>query len=1255
MIPLDPFSLDLQKTTLIEASAGTGKTYTITTLVVRLIAAGYPVESILVVTFTEAAAAELKLRIRMRLSRALAGLRAADLENKNLSSDWQTTKDQISAIQEDNGRTDNGQADNGRTSTEQGREASEEKDDLVQFLAGMADPALICRRISLALTCFDQAAIMTIHAFCLQTLKEHAFETGSAFDMELMADQTGFLRQVSMDFFMARINDLDPLMLKLLAHKGITPQTLARDMQPAVVRPGLRIIPAPSGFAQVCDRYRQIVARIHACLREDARGVADLIQVHAGLDKRSYSKKNVPAWLGTALEKCDVQGEDTLFIMTEKGDSLYKFTPARMKEKTKADADPPAHLLFDLCKELSDLYQIMETNVISLKCDFPKFYDQELARMKQHQGQCFFDDLVNDLACALDTFGKKQLISAVQKKYEACLIDEFQDTDPAQYKIFSTLFSKAPSRFGGSRPFFMIGDPKQAIYAFRGGDIFAYLAACRDSDQMFTLEKNFRSSPLLVQAVNDLFSAVSNPFLFDGIGFTRVGTPDTAENRLQDKKNNAAVPLQFVFVPRADLDLDRQGYVTKQHAKTLIPKIVAKEILRDLTAGFTLLNKTGVPAPVTPGDMAVLVRTNQEAEDVHTALTQQNIAAFVSKTGSVFDSPQAVALNDILWAVFRPDRISFMKAALAAPVFGFSMAQLETLSREALEQWQDRFQEYKQIWETKGFIAMIMALLHSPGGLLREDAGISEREVTNLYHLVELTAQAEQNRHLSLFYLMRWFQGQLFADTRDEAADELRLESDRQAVTIVTIHKSKGLEYPIVYLPFLWSGTRAVSGQPVLFHDPDVDLQLCMDLRSTDYHGPDTAGMEKSRALYTLEEKAEQRRLLYVALTRASAMCRIFWCGISGIADSALGSMVHPKGCADDADMAADLQALANDQKKICVQFLTSPGSDTPLWDEKKQLPELQARQLTRQIRPFYGITSFSALARGAAAQPGRTADTDQDRTAAPDPKTDIASPKTGIAVPGKKISTGSPVADTAICLQTFPKGAGSGDFFHAVLEHMDFQGDAAHVAACVSQYLPRFGLVDPALLEPAKAAVADIVSTQLVTGPGAFSLKDIAGVDRITETEFLCDAHTLHLPGLADLLSIQKKRKAYADRLRSLDQGSATGFVKGFIDLVVRVRGRYYIIDYKSNFLGDTYADYNLSAMTAAMEDHHYILQYHLYVMALYRYLSLRCKDYDHDRDFGGVLYLFIRGMHPDLPGSGVFFDRPPQALVQKMINHDR
>ncbi len=1245
ILPLHPFELDLQKTTLIEASAGTGKTYTITTLVLRLIAAGYPIESILVVTFTEAAAAELKLRIRIRLSRVLAGLRQTGPKHD---------------------------------------------DELVQVLAGLSDPDLAGRRISLALTCFDQASIMTIHSFCLQTLTAHAFETGIAFDMELLADQSEFLRQVCMDFFMTTINDLDPLMLTLLAHKGVTPQTLARDLKPAVARPGICIIPKTPGYEDVCDRYRQTAAQIYSCLVNDGKAVADLICNHSGLDKRSYSKKNVPAWLGAAREKYEAHGTDTLFLMMEKGDSLYKFTPARMADKTKAGTVPPVHLFFDLCRDLADLFGKMETGVIFLKSGFPPFYDQELARLKQHQGKCFFDDLVNDLAQALDSSGKKQLIQAVREKYEACLIDEFQDTDPAQYRIFSSLFSNASSRFGGSRPFFMIGDPKQAIYAFRGGDIFAYLAASKDSDQIFTLEKNYRSAPLLVQAVNDLFCMSSHPFLFDGIDFTRVGTPDGAQNRLQDNKKNNVVPLQFDFLPRDDLELDRQGYVTKQGAKNLIPKMLAREIHHDLTAGYTLLDKSENHVAVTPGDMAVLVRTNQEAEEVHAALSQKNIASFVSKTGSVFDSAQAVELNDILWAVFRPDHIGFMKSALITSVFGLSMERLAVLSQEELYQWQERFRAWKQIWETNGFIAMIMALLHSPGGLLRPACGISERGITNLYHLVELTAQAGLHRHLSMFYLMRWYQSQLFFDTRDESADELRLESDRQAVAIVTIHKSKGLEYPIVYLPYLWSNTRTPSTRPLLFHDPETDLRLCMDLRCADYHGPDTDGMEKSQTLHALEEKAEQRRLLYVALTRASAMCRIFWCGISDIEHSALGSMVHPKGCANDAEMTADLQALAGPGKHIAIQCLAPPGTITPFAEEEKELPELRARQMTRQIRPGFAITSFSTLISGHSSRPVHILIQDRDReTSAPlpapeidtqpadffsapeseqppavpapkaDPKAEVPPPETvpEPAVPdtGTDTPAGIDTADKIIRLQAFPKGAGSGDFFHAVLEHMDFQWEKSDITACVSRYLHQFGFVDPALFEPAVAAVDDILSTQLVTTSEGFCLKDIALSDRITEAEFLYDVQTLHLPGLADLFENQGIHNAYAARLRQLDAGIVTGFVKGFIDLVVRYKGRYYLIDYKSNFLGDTYADYCLPALNAAMADHHYILQYHLYVTALYRYLSLRCKHYDHDRDFGGVLYLFIRGMHPDRPGSGVFFDKPSRALIAKMTKHNR
>lgn len=1179
MKPLDPYALTLSQTTLIEASAGTGKTYTITTLVARLVAVGYPVESILVVTFTEAAAAELKLRIRSRLAQCLTYLESVA-------------------------------ADTGRT--------PEPADDLIRFLSGQPDPGLIRRRISLCLACFDQACIMTIHSFCLATLTEHAFETGTPFDMTLTPDRTAFFHQVCMDFFMTRVNDLDPVMLKMVAAKGMTPEGMAGAFGPVAARTDLSVLPENPQFEDVSEQVRDTMGQIRDLLETETHAVTELIRNHKGLDKRSYSKKNVPAWLSAARDKCRSDGNTGLFVMTEKGDSLYKFTRTRLTAKTKAGAVPPDHALFDRCEQLLGLYRTMEINVIALKRAFLDFFDDQLARFKQTQGRCFFDDLVNDLAAALSASGKDRLITAVRERYQACLIDEFQDTDPAQYAIFSALFNGAPSAFGGQAPFFMIGDPKQAIYAFRGGDIFAYLAACKDSDEMFTLEKNFRSSPRLVQAVNDVFCLDANPFLFDAITFTRVGTPDAAQNRLTGPVG-PVTPLVFDFISRDDLPLDRQGFIKKDGADKQVPDILARQILADLTAGFEL----GEDGPVTPGHMAVLVRTNRQAEAVRDALTRLDIPSYLSKTGSVYDSSEAVDMHDILTAVFQPDRLPFVKAALATPVLGLSLDELAVMDEAGTAAWQDRFRTMKTVWETRGFTAMIMALLFES-----DTAGpdIGERALTNYFHLIELISQAASTRQLSMFYLLQWFRAQLFADTRDEAGDELRLESDKKAVAIVTIHKSKGLEYPLVYLPYLWSGARA--GGPVLFHDPEKDNRLCLDLR------PDDApGRDRSVALRDLETAAEERRLLYVALTRASAQCRILWGGISGVDTSALGQILHPRGCSGDDVMVSDLEILSTAApERIQVNVPADPGRSGSWRPASEKAPRLQPRTRNREIGRGFGISSFTALTASASTH-GKLTD---------------AAPDTGRPIRLADFPKGALLAESEqpIRLADFPKGAGSGEFFHMVMETLDFRADDGTVTQCVRQQLRSFGFSDPALEAPACSAVRDILDTPL--GDAGFCLRDIGPGDRLTEMEFLFDANRFSVRDLADLF--RQTDHPYAPWLRQLDSETVNGFIKGFIDLIVRHKGKYYILDYKTNFLGSTYDHYDEGSMAASMAEHHYILQYHLYVLALVRYLALRLPDYDHDRDFGGVFYLYIRGMHPDLPGSGIYFDRPSRDFVSAM-----
>ena len=1184
MKPLDPFHINLEKTTLIEASAGTGKTYTITTLYCRLVAKGYPVESILVVTFTEAAAAELKLRIRTRLFNTLGNL----IE-----------------------------------------QPGDTEDDLVIFFKDHENFPLICQRLQQALTCFDQTSIMTIHSFCLKILKENAFESHSLFDIELMPDRSLFLRQVGCDFFMSHVNHLDTLFLSYLSRQQITPDSFAVSFGPFVSRSNLACKPGAAVFENIFDPYRETLKKIHDILLTRDKEIIELIQNHKGIEKRSYTKKNVPAWLKDSCRKIDEQGMDTFFKMTEDGDALYKFSKTRIELKTKPGQTPPSHEFFDLCELLCSFYYQFENNLISLKIKFLAFFNKELDKIKKAQGICFFDDLVNDLAKALEKPNEEPiekdnalfLQKAVRKTYKACLIDEFQDTDPKQYEIFSKLFSSQGT------PFFMIGDPKQAIYAFRGGDIFAYLKASKDCEQKFTLEKNYRSAPLLVKGINGVFSDNKNPFLYENIEFSQVKTPKKAKNPLIFNKE-AVCPLQFCFIQRAGQALDRQGFISKETAAGIIPKACAIDILSLLQSDKHLINKNNKsPQKISPEDIAVLVRTNKQAEQIQIFLSDLNIPSYLSKTGSVFDSGQAIDLHDILWAVNTPDNKGYIYAALCTSVFGFSSEKIVNLDEkeELFFKWQDRFSGYKKTWETRGFVSMAMSLLHSDEAFLKENLSLDERALTNFYHLIELISQVCLKQQLSPYYLLKWYSRQLFKELRDESADELRLESDKKAVAIVTIHKSKGLEYPIVYLPYLWEGPRKSSAKNILFHDPEKNYRLTLDLGSKD--------LENSRSHYEKEDMAEQRRLLYVALTRASAMCRVIWGGFKSVDNSAFGTLLHPQGCKDDQIMLKDLNQLrSRADKSIVVQPYSNEVSERFIDRTDLSDSVLSAKRISRDLNVFWKMSSFSAIAQ-------------------------TQNPET---LPENEKSQDHGTKDM-ISLARFPKGAGAGDLFHSIFETIDFtldsEKDSEKIFKIVQSKFELFGFSGQEMIQIVDTSVKEVLGTSLSGSASGFSLKDIGPDQRFNELEFTFPVHSFQMSSVQKAFEQSDsifETSGYIKKLSKMTDQSFKGFIKGFIDLVVQHEGKWYIIDYKSNYLGDTYEQYSQDAMFDAMSDHHYFLQYHIYLVALHRYLGLRLKNYDYDTHFGGIFYLFIRGMHPDLGSQyGVFHDRPKKAVINYLSDN--
>lgn len=1175
---LDPFEIELEKSTLIEASAGTGKTYTITSLYCRLVAKGYPVESILVVTFTEAAAAELKIRIRGRLSDTLK---------------------QIEGLSEGG------------------------DDDLTGFLRKNNTRNTVNIRLRSALSSFDQASIMTIHSFCRKILNENAFESRALFDIELVPDRSRFVRQVCYDFFMNRINSLDPVYLSFLQQNQFTPDNLSAFFSNIAGRQDLSIVPEAPEFIDLSADYRDVLASIKEMLFSRQEEIINLITGNKGINKRSFSKKNLPSWIEKSCLKFETEGDNTFFIMKEKKDPLYNFTTTNIAAKTKDGFEPPEHEFFDLCEELSLIYQGFEQNLIRLKIDFLSFFCSELDKIKKEKGICFFDDLVNDLANALEGSEGGSLKQAVRQVYKACLIDEFQDTDSKQYKIFSNLFSVSGT------PFFMVGDPKQAIYAFRGGDIFTYLKAAASCEQASTLKNNYRSSPLLVQGVNSIFSGREAPFLFDSITFSDVATPETSRDLLVDDQGSAK-PLQFCFIERSNKEfrLDKGGFITKQDALQIIPSIVANDILSLFGSELQLLDKgdkTSKPGKITPGDVAVLVRTNDQANLIYTALSNLNIPSYLSRTGSVFDSDQALELYDILWAIQHPESKGYIKAALSTSVFGFTSDDMIRLDREEtlFFEWQSQFSGYKKEWETKGFVSMIMSVFHSKDAFLNAGPMLDERAMTNFYHLVELISKAFLKDRISPYYLIKWYLNQLSEESREDTADqadELRLSTDKEAIAIVTVHKSKGLEYPVVYLPYLWEapGDKA---RTVLFHDPERDDNLTLDL------GSET--IEKSKERFKYEEKAEQRRLLYVALTRASGMCRILWGGFKSVESSALGSLLHPCGCKDDSKMLEDFKHQRNlAPQSISLEKYQDKRSGT-IYDEKTSVEQekLVEQIIEKRVEPVWKMSSFSAIIRSSDShtpgqdflQPKEKADSDQAKL---------------------------------ITLADFPKGAGTGDFFHAVFEDLDFTAEDKEVLKQVATASARFGILDNTQVGTAGQAVREVLQTSLFNGNHRFTLSSIKEEKRFNELEFAFPVNRFNKSLLINILKQHDPllgSSEYIEQLTHLKTEVFSGFLKGFIDLVIVEKGKWYIIDYKTNYLGNKYQDYSQEALFQAMSEHHYFLQYYLYLIALHRYLGVRKKDYDYDKHFGGVFYLFIRGMHQgNTSDSGVYSHRPPKKCVQ-------
>jgi exodeoxyribonuclease V beta subunit len=1170
---------------LIEANAGTGKTWTIAALYLRLLCeARLPVEAILVVSFTEAATAELRGRIRERI----AGARQALIDGKASDVVLQT------------------------------------------ILAQAGEAEATQRHLTRALYDFDRAAIYTIHGFCQRVLADSAFESGVAFEAEILPDVSDLLLAIVDDFWRTEVARSTRLWMQFLIQKKVGPQLLLDTVRPYLGKPYLEIR-APTGVADLAQRELAF-ARAYAEVRElwsSARSaVAQQFMDSPGLSRSSYSARAIPDWLLAMDEYLRPQMANLSVF-----DKFAKFTRACLVAGTKRGAQTPSHPFYDVCQKLQEVHTRLldgfEQHLALLRRRLLEYCDHELAQRKRSRQVRSFDDLLLDLHAALTGPRGDKLANTLRMRYVAALIDEFQDTDLLQYGIFKAIYA------GTESPVFLVGDPKQAIYSFRGADVYAYLKARREAQHKHILRQNWRSNAGLIAAVNALFKSAARPFMLAGIPFEQTVPAGIDPGGLITDEPNGA-PLQMWFV---DAATDGKP-CSKAEATQRAANATAGEIARLLNQGVRGRAKIRLPdsageRPLAGSDIAVLVRTHEQARAMGQSLQAFSVASVQHGVENVFATPEAEELQRILFAVTEPGRERLIRAALSTELLGFTARQLLALDVDVGE-WEvvvERFRAAHRQWREHGFVSMMYPLLDAHGTfvrLLKRQDG--ERRATNLRHLLELLQRAAVSEGTP--GLLKW----LAAQRRACAANEeqlLRLESDENLVQIFTVHVSKGLEFPLVFCPFSWDGRlRSETDGSVMAHDPGAGDQPVLDFGS-----PRQAQLREQA---TREELAENLRLLYVALTRAKYRCWLVWGCIKDAETAALAWLLHrPQGTqletvpalVDqlgklDADgMRAQLRRLAA-RAEGSISVANLPGSA----GARLSLPVQQGLPLSaRRFRGIIGesswITSFTGLTRN---RPVEAPDYDAMEPAREDE-----------AALRRRDIFG------------FPRGTTAGKCWHAIMERLDFTEPSRSIidVLCGEQLLAHGFL--PEWIPVVADMVERIVATTL-NESGTLSLAGIASNERFNELEFHYPIARLSGAGLMRILNLhgidsELPNRAEAQWMRGRD--AARGFMKGYIDLVFEHQGRFYLVDYKSNWLGPALEHYQPVRIAEAMAREAYHLQYLLYCVALHRHLRARLAGYEWETHFGGVRYLFLRGMRPELGvHSGVFQDKPSATLIHEL-----
>jgi exodeoxyribonuclease V beta subunit len=951
--------------------------------------------------------------------------------------------------------------------------------------------------------------------------------------------------------------------------------------------------------------------------------------------------------------------EDLDDLLTEVVDDLY------LRDFAHVDANPPFSRRDALAlgraaaadpQARLEPAAALETEPDSVPALRVRFAQQVLAEMdtrKRRLGILSYDDLLSQLADALRD-PSSPARARMQARWKVALVDEFQDTDPVQWQVFERAFS-------GAATMVLIGDPKQAIYAFRGGDVFTYLAAADTATRRQTLGVNWRSDGALVDSLQTLVGGAA-------LGDERIVVHEVRAHHGGTRLTGAGAPFRLRALRQAELGRSDRSNPPVAMTRDHLWEDVACDIKVLLTSGAQFDERR-----LLPEDVAVIAYKHIDLQAIQTALARHGVPAVVAGGGSVFHTAAATEWLCLLEALEQSHRTQRVRAAALTAFLGQTATELDDGGDELTDRIAAKVRDWSELFATRGVAAVLEASVSSglTARLLGRVGG--ERLLTDLRHIGQSLHKVAVEERLGLVALIGFLREQM-ADERKEVAGERtrRLDSDAAAVQLVTIHGSKGLQYPVVYLPTLWDRFERDPKVPLFHsHDPGDLGRRC---RNVGGGGP---GWADSIARHRAEDSGESLRLLYVALTRAQSQV-VAWYAPTKLNTPAsplhrmlLGRRpgspavpdTHP--LEDAATLVAKLDWHRDNGGPVWEPAAWAEPAAEPLRGDDK---ELAARTFSRTIDGTWRRTSYSSLS-SAATAPAPQALSEPEEPPRDDEEMPVVEPR----VPSAS-GVLSPMGG-------LPVGATFGSLVHAVLEHAD--PDAPDFREELLAHIDEQLVWWPVSLDREELADALVAVCDSPLGPlaGGRTLRQVPFTDRLTELDFELPlsggddrAYPVDQVTLGDLAPLLRRHlpatdplRRYADTLGDAALGgqSLRGYLTGSVDVVMRVpvdgETRYLTVDYKTNWLGGydvplTADAYQPEVLDAAMGHSDYPLQALLYSVVQHRYLRWRLPDYDPARHLGGVLYLYLRGMcgpaTPVVDGSpcGVFSWRPPVGLVEDL-----